>query len=452
MAKAKIRYICTNCATVHVRWEGKCPSCKEWNTLEEEIISDSTIKSAKASIILSNPPIRLEAIGGQQLSRISIPSDVELQRVLGGGIVPGALVLIGGQPGIGKSTLMLQLACQLNKKILYVSGEESEYQIKLRADRIAQNLSQCYVLCQTNLEQILHHAREVQPDILLIDSIQTIASSTVDSIAGSVTQIRYCTSEIQQFVKSTNTPGFIIGHITKEGALAGPKILEHIVDVVLHFEGDRNYMYRILRTIKNRFGSTDEIGIYEMQSNGLRPVVNPSELLISPNSQQLSGTSIGCTIEGARPLLIESQALVSTTVYGHPQRSSTGFDNRRLSMLLAVLEKKCHLFFSQHDVFLNIAGGIRIADPAIDLSIIAALTSSLKDIPIDKTICFAGEVGLSGEVRAVSKIEQRIQEAERLGFEQIFISKYYKDDQVKDFKLQISPVGNVSQLIEQLFT
>jgi len=451
MSKPRSRYVCTNCGTAIIKWEGRCPSCKEWDTLKEEIVDQGTSKAA--SLDKSNKrPIALSDIKASEYVRVAIPQDVELTRVLGGGIVPGAITLIGGQPGIGKSTLMLQVACQLPQKVLYVSGEESAYQIKMRADRIANKSDNCLILCETQLEQILHHADQVKPDILLIDSIQTIQSMKIESIAGSVTQIRECTSVLQQFAKSSGTPVFVIGHITKEGSLAGPKVLEHIVDVVLQFEGDRNYIYRILRTIKNRFGSTDEIGIYEMESEGLRPVSNPSELLISPGLDHLSGASIASTMEGVRSLLIETQALVSPTVYGHPQRSATGFDNRRLSMLLAVLEKKCHLFFSQHDVFLNIAEGIKVTDPAIDLSIIVSLISSLNDIAVDKKICFAGEVGLSGEVRAVNRIEQRIHEADRLGFHQIFISKYHKKGIPNDLKIDIRMIGKVTELLEGLFT
>ncbi len=453
MAKSKLTYKCNKCGATSVRWEGKCPSCQEWNTLEEKIETPKSVHNKHNTDTKSqSSPVLLQQIPSSTVERISIPSDQELSRVLGGGIVPGSIVLIGGQPGIGKSTLMLQLACQLRKNVLYVSGEESAFQIKLRADRIAQLSDTCHILCETQLEHILVHARHSEPDILLIDSIQTLKSQYIESLPGSVSQIRECTAELQHFAKTTNTPVFIIGHITKDGALAGPKVLEHIVDVVLQFEGDRNYIYRILRTIKNRFGSTDEIGIYEMEQRGLRPVVNPSELLISPIDESLSGTSIASTIEGVRPLLIETQALVSTTVYGHPQRSTTGFDGRRLSMLLAVLEKKCGLFFSQNDVFLNIAGGIKVTDPAIDLSIIAALISSLNDIPVGRKICFAGEVGLSGEVRPVNRIEQRIIEADRLGFEHIYISKNHKKGLPRNTEIQIHMIAKIQELISEVFS
>lgn len=452
MAKMKVIYKCTNCQSTSLRWEGKCPSCKEWNTLEE-VIEDTTKRVSTGAVKSSEAtPILLQYIPSTTTPRLPIDMDTELSRVLGGGIVPGSIILIGGQPGIGKSTLMLQLACQLRMQVLYVSGEESAYQIKMRADRITHDSDSCHILCETQLERILDHARKSRPAVLLIDSIQTLRSQYVDSLPGSVTQIRECTSELQQFAKTTDIPVFIIGHITKDGSLAGPKVLEHIVDVVLQFEGDSNYIYRILRTIKNRFGSTDELGIYEMEQTGLRPVSNPSELLISPIEEGLSGTCIASTIEGIRPLLIETQALVSTTVYGHPQRSTTGFDNRRLSMLLAVLEKKCGLYFSQQDVFLNIAGGIKVTDPAIDLSIIAALISSLQDIPVGRKICFAGEVGLSGEVRPVNRIDQRILEADRLGFEQIYISGNHTKGLPSNTHIEMIRIGKVQELFEALFS
>lgn len=451
MSKAKTKFVCTNCGTVLVRWEGKCPSCKEWDTLQEEIVQKAS-NNQSARTFASKAAVKLNDIQITDQHRIIIAKDPELTRVLGGGIVPGAITLIGGQPGIGKSTLMLQLACQENLKVLYVSGEESAYQIKMRAERISTENNNCFILCDTHLEDILVAADNQKPDILLIDSIQTVQSSKIESTAGSISQIRECTSLLQQYAKVNDIPVFIIGHITKEGSLAGPKLLEHIVDVVLQFEGDQNYLYRILRTIKNRFGSTDEIGLYEMESDGLRPVTNPSELLISPGEEELSGTSIACTMEGVRPLLIETQALVSPSVYGHPQRISTGFDSKRLNMLLAVLEKKCHLYFSQQDVFLNMAGGIKVSDPAIDLAIIAALVSSLNDIPLDKKIAFAGEIGLSGEIRTVNRIDQRIQEANRLGFEQIFISKYHTKGLPNNLNIKVSTIAKVNELIEALFT
>jgi len=453
MAKLRKRYVCTNCGNTLIKWEGRCPSCEEWDTLVEEIVSKSADTTNSISVKKSNKsPIPLSQVQSQDVPRIPISDDQELQRVLGGGIVAGAVTLIGGQPGIGKSTLMLQLACRSNLKVLYVSGEESVYQIKMRADRISPTTDKCLVLSETEVEIILHHAEAEQPDILLIDSIQTLHSRQIDGHAGSISQIRACTLSLTQYAKETNTPVFIIGHITKEGSLAGPKLLEHMVDVVLQFEGDRHYIYRILRTIKNRFGSTDEIGIYEMVAQGLRPVSNPSELLISPGDNAVSGSSIASTVEGIRPLLIETQALVSQSVFGHPQRSTTGFDLKRLNMLLAVLEKKCELFFGQHDVFLNMAGGIKVSDPAIDLSIIASLISSLLDIPIGKKICLTGEVGLSGEVRPVPRLEQRIAEAERLGFTQILIPQHQKTRSQVKAKIQVTEVGQVREIIHILFS
>lgn len=451
MPKLKTVFVCTSCGITALKWEGKCISCGEWNTLVEEIIEVPNA-SEKLSQSKRATPVLLNNISSRETPRIRIESDLELERTLGGGIVPGSICLLGGQPGIGKSTLMLQLACHLNKRVLYVSGEESEYQIKMRAERIGSPQNECYILCDTELEAILSQAKKLKAELILIDSIQTLQSADIESSAGSITQVRECTNKLQKYAKTNDIPIFIVGHITKEGSLAGPKLLEHIVDVVLQFEGDQNYVYRILRTIKNRFGSTDEIGIYEMESTGMRPVKNPSELLFSQSNEKLSGCSIASTIEGVRPLLIETQALVSNTVYGTPQRSTTGFDIRRLSMLLAVLEKKCGLFFSQQDVFLNIAGGIRVTDPAIDLAIISALISSLQDIPIHKKICFAGEVGLSGEVRAVNRIDLRIQEADRLGFEQIFISKYHKKVVPKGLKIEVLEIAKVQEIFSVLFS
>jgi len=424
MAKTKTIHICNNCQAQYVRWEGKCGNCGEWNTIvKKEIAKSANSKKSNSESARATIPRPINLISAPQIARYDTPFDSELSRVLGGGIVPGAIMLIGGQPGIGKSTLMLQLACELKHKILYVSGEESPYQIKMRADRIQASNDQCYILNETDLDKVLGICEKDPPDLLMIDS------------------------------KATDIPVFIIGHITKEGSIAGPKILEHIVDVVLQFEGDRNYVYRILRTIKNRFGSTDEIGIYEMEPQGLRPVTNPSELLLSQGEELISGSSVACTVEGARPLMIETQALVSTAIYGTPQRSATGFDIKRLSMLLAVLEKKCGLYFSQNDVFLNIAGGIKVVDPAIDLAILAALISSLNDIPINKNICFAAEVGLSGEVRSVSRIDQRIQESARLGFKQIIISKYHKKIKKDSYEqIEVIGIGKVEELMSILFS
>ena len=454
MAKSKTLHVCTNCQAQYVRWEGRCANCGEWNTIVERSIEISTTRKKSHSTKREETiPLPINQVVTPQVVRYLISFDTELSRVLGGGIVPGAIMLIGGQPGIGKSTLMLQLACKLTNKILYVSGEESPHQIKMRADRINSINPNCYILNETDLDKVLNICADNPPQLLMIDSIQTVYTKEIDSSAGSVSQIKECTYKLQQFAKATDIPVFIIGHITKEGSIAGPKILEHIVDVVLQFEGDRNYIYRILRTIKNRFGSTDEIGIYEMESTGLRPVTNPSELLLSQGEELISGSAVACTVEGARPLMIETQALVSTAIYGTPQRSATGFDIKRLSMLLAVLEKKCGLYFSQNDVFLNIAGGIKVTDPAIDLAILAALISSLNDIPINKDICLAAEVGLSGEVRSVSRIEQRIQESARLGFKQIIVSKYHNKLNTKAFKdIEIIGIGKVEELMSILFS
>lgn len=457
MAKVKKIFACTSCGATSPKWIGKCPHCNEWNTYVEEVITKPTTQEAKNKAWKSDTkpaaatPVRLPDIQAGNTQRLHTP-DGELNRVLGGGIVPGSLVLIGGQPGIGKSTLLLQLTLQLGHTVLYVSGEESEEQIKMRADRIGGDPSQCYILAETNTNKIFKHAQSVSPALIIVDSIQTLSSPHIESMPGSVSQVRECAGELQRFAKETSIPVFLIGHITKEGSIAGPKLLEHIVDAVLQFEGDRNYTYRIMRTIKNRFGSTDELGIYEMQADGLREVSNPSELLLSQKEEDLSGSAIAATIEGLRPMLIEAQALVSTSVYSTPQRSATGFDLRRLSMLLAVLEKRNGLPFAQNDVFLNIAGGIKVDDPAIDLAIVSALISSLEDVAVPTSICFAGEVGLSGEIRAVNRIEQRIQEANRLGFEEIYISKYNtKGLDPKRFDIKIKTLAKVEELYRALF-
>ena len=436
---------------------GKCFQCGEWNTYTEEIIAkenerQTRSKNWQGKDANSPQPVALSEVKAGKVVRLVTP-DNELNRVLGGGIVPGSLVLIGGQPGIGKSTLLLQVVLQLKEKVLYVSGEESEEQIKMRAERLGGATSNCIILTETNTEKILKHAQNIQPSLLIIDSIQTISSPYIESTPGSVSQVRECAGELQRFAKESNVPVFIIGHITKEGSIAGPKLLEHIVDAVLQFEGDRHYTYRIMRTMKNRFGSTDEMGIYEMDSSGLREVSNPSELLLSQKEEDLSGSAICATIEGQRPMLIETQALVSKAVYSAPQRSATGFDRRRLEMLLAVLEKRCGFPFALNDVFLNIAGGIRVDDPAIDLAIISALISSLEDVAVPPNICFAGEVGLSGEVRAVTKITQRIQEAERLGFQQIYISKFNtKGIKQADFNIELIITSKIEDLYHRLFT
>jgi DNA repair protein RadA/Sms len=457
LAKVKTIFACTSCGATSPKWIGKCPHCGEWNTYIEEVLSKDTTTEAKDKAWKSsagssgNRPVPLPDIKAGETRRLTTP-DEELNRVLGGGIVPGSLVLIGGQPGIGKSTLMLQLALHIPATILYVSGEESDEQIKMRADRLGGQASNCYILAETNTNKLLKHAQNLKPDLVIIDSIQTLSSPHIDSMPGSVSQVRECAGELQRFAKEEHIPIFIIGHITKEGSIAGPKLLEHIVDAVLQFEGDRNYTYRILRTIKNRFGSTDELGIYEMQADGLREVSNPSELLLSQKDEDLSGSAIAATIEGMRPMLIETQALVSTSVYSSPQRSATGFDLRRLNMLLAVLEKRVGLPYAQNDVFLNLAGGIRVDDPAIDLSIIAALISSLEDVAIPTDVCFAGEVGLSGEIRAVNRVEQRIQEANRLGFKEIYISKYNtKGVDPGRYDIELKVVGKLQELYFSLF-
>ncbi len=458
MAKVKKAFFCSNCGFESAAWMGKCTSCGEWNTFTEEVITKPTKIEEKQSVWKepkSNGPLkakRLTDITSGNTERI-ITYDPELNRVLGGGIVAGSLILVGGQPGIGKSTLMLQTSLSLSEQVLYVSGEESEEQIKMRADRISDRESSCLIYTDININNILKLAQREQPSIIVIDSIQTLSSPFIDSAPGSISQIRECTGELQRFAKETNIPVIIIGHITKEGSIAGPKLLEHIVDVVLQFEGDQNYTYRILRTLKNRFGSTDELGIYEMKATGMRPVENPSELLLSQSEDLLSGSTVSATIEGMRPMLIETQALVSPSVYGTPQRSATGFDLRRLSMLLAVLEKRCGLLLGANDVFLNIAGGIKIVDPSIDLAVVAALISSLENIPVARDICFAGEVGLSGEIRSVSRIEQRIQEADRLGFKGIYIAKgNLKGLDTSRFNIGIYAVGKLEDLLREVFS
>lgn len=457
MAKTRTIFFCSSCGASSPKWIGKCPHCNEWNTYQEEVIHKETAAEEKRRSWApsgkgeTTKAIPIGEIRSGNTRRLEAP-DGELNRVLGGGIVPGSLVLIGGQPGIGKSTLMLQVALQLNAKVLYVSGEESDEQIKMRADRLPEAKSDCYILTETNTTKILQQAQDLQPQLMIIDSIQTMSTPHLDSAPGGIAQVRECAAELLRFAKETNIPIFLIGHINKEGDIAGPKLLEHIVDCVLQFEGDRHNTYRILRTLKNRFGSTDEMGIYEMQNTGLREVTNPSELLLSQKDEDLSGCSIAATMEGMRPMLIETQALVSKAVFGTPQRSATGFDMRRLSMLLAVLEKRCGYFFSINDVFLNLAGGIRVEDPAIDLSIIVSLISSLVDVSVPANICFAGEVGLSGEIRAVSRIEQRIAEADRLGFKAIYISKYnQKGLNTSKYGIRVQTIGKVEELKQALF-
>lgn len=453
--KTKTVYLCSNCGNDSPKWQGKCPVCGEWNTFVEEIIStDKTSKSATAYLSdnQKSKPLVLKEVNTSEEPRIDL-IDGELNRVLGGGLVPGSLVLLGGEPGIGKSTLILQTVLKISHlKTLYVSGEESAKQLKLRADRINAEHQNCYIVCETNLEQIFVHIANTQPQFVVIDSIQTIYTDTVESSAGSVSQVRECSAAILKFAKETSTPVLLIGHINKEGSIAGPKVLEHIVDTVIQFEGDQHYMYRILRSIKNRFGSTAELGIYEMQQNGLREVSNPSELLLTQNHEGLSGVAIAAAIEGARPFLIETQALVSTAAYGTPQRSATGFDARKMNMLLAVLEKRAGFKLGQKDVFLNIAGGLKVNDPAMDLAVISAILSSNLDINIEQEVCMTGEVGLSGEIRPVNRIEQRIMEAEKLGFEKIIIPKNNLKGFSTKVNIEIVEVRKVEEAFRNLFS
>ncbi len=454
MAKAKSVFVCQNCGTESPKWVGKCNACGQWNTYVEELVVKSTGKKSVANNFfetVSSKPEPIHKVEVAELPRI-YTSNTELDRVLGGGMVPGSLILVGGEPGIGKSTLVLQMALRINsRKVLYVSGEESPQQIKLRADRIHQGSENCLVVSETSLEKVLGHIKNVNPDLLVVDSIQTLSSENMDSLPGSVSQIRECTGAILRVAKEQNLPVILIGHINKEGNLAGPKVLEHMVDVVLQFEGDRNHMYRILRSIKNRFGSTAEIGIFEMLGDGLREVTNPSELLLSHHHENLSGVAIAAAIEGMRPFLIETQALVSTAAYGTPQRSATGFDLRRLNMLLAVLEKRAGFKLAVKDVFLNIAGGIKVNDPSIDLAVASAILSSNIDIPVSPKICMAGEIGLSGEIRPVTRIEQRIAEASKLGFEQIIIPRFTKGVDLSKFDINILQVTKLEEAFKSLF-
>jgi len=450
MSKKSSIFYCQSCGTSSSKWLGKCPSCNQWNTFVEERTSKKESKKDGYVSNIKNTPKLLNEISYSSENRI-VTRDKELNRVLGGGIVPGSLILLGGDPGIGKSTLLLQFALSSkSKKILYVSGEESEKQIKMRAERINKNSEHCYILTETSTNNIFQEIEKIQPDILIIDSIQTIHTSYLESAPGSVSQIRECTSELIKFAKETSTAILLIGHINKDGAIAGPKVLEHMVDTVLQFEGDRNHVYRILRTIKNRFGSASELGVYEMSGNGLRQVTNPSEILITERDENTSGVAIAGTIEGARPLLVEIQSLVSSAVYGTPQRSTTGFDTRRMNMLLAVLEKRCGFRLGAKDVFLNITGGIKIDDTAIDLAVVCSILSSDQDVPLDNQICFAGEIGLSGEIRAVNRIDQRISEAEKLGYKKIIISKYNKFNS-KDFNIEIVKCGKIEDVFRLLF-
>ena len=451
MAKVKTTFFCQNCGAQSAQWMGKCKVCNEWNTIVEEVVSKTQKESAWKTDTTQreNKAQSIQEISLKNEPRIET-SDKELDRVLGGGVVPGSLILVGGEPGIGKSTLLLQVALRLQHKVLYVTGEESDKQIRMRAERLGLKESLCHILTETNTQNIFQQIVAVQPDLLVVDSIQTLQTNTIDSSPGSISQIRECTAELMKFAKESGTPVLLIGHINKDGHIAGPKILEHMVDVVLQFEGDRNHVYRILRANKNRFGSTAELGIYEMQSYGLREVNNPSEILISQKDELLSGVAISATIKGIRPLMIETQALVSSAVYGTPQRSATGFDLRRLSMLLAVLEKRCGFRLGSKDVFLNITGGIKISEPAIDLGVVCAILSSNVDIPIGDNTCFAAEVGLSGEIRAVNRISQRVAEAEKLGYKQIIISKYNKFNS-SNFKIKVQQCSKIEEVFNLLF-
>lgn len=456
MSKIKTAFFCSNCGYESTKWLGKCPSCAQWNTFTQEVLSrneptkkeswdDYTDEKRKSKTV------SLNTVTSTEEKRI-ITTDPELNRVLGGGIVPGSLVLVAGEPGIGKSTLFLQNGLLLSSmRILYISGEESEQQIKMRADRLQIQNQNFYLLTETDTTTIFKEIKKLKPELIIVDSIQTMESSLIDSAAGTVSQIRETAAAFQRFAKETNTPVFLIGHITKDGGIAGPKILEHMVDTVLQFEGDRHYVYRLLRTLKNRFGSTAELGIYEMNGNGMRVVTNPSEILIAQREEVLSGCAVAASLEGMRPLLIEVQALVTTSVYGTPQRTVTGFDLRRLQLLLAVLEKRGGFQFGIKDVFVNIAGGIKMEDPSIDLAVICSLLSSYEDIPLPKSICFAGEVGLNGEIRAVTRIEQRIAEAEKLGFEKIIISRYNKINAKEKKGIQVIALGRVDEVYQQLF-
>ena len=453
MAKVKTVYFCSECGYESSKWIGKCPSCGAWNTFVEEKVST---KPAKESLLpetsRDNAPLKLSEIRQEAEERIQMPSG-ELNRVLGGGLVQGSIILIGGEPGIGKSTLVLQNMIRIrSRKVLYVSGEESARQLKMRADRLGADGGECYIVCETSLEKIFKHVREFKPGILVVDSIQTVASEALESSAGSVGQVRECAAAFLKYAKETGTPVILIGHINKEGSIAGPKVLEHIVDAVLQFEGDRHYMYRLLRSIKNRFGSTSELGIYEMTQTGLREVSNPSELLMMESDVDLSGVAVGVTLEGIRPFLIEAQALVSTAAYGTPQRSVTGFDSKRMNMLLAVLEKRVGFKLAQKDVFLNIAGGLRVSDPALDLAVISAILSSNVDVAIPRDVCMSGEVGLSGEIRPITRIEQRISEAAKLGLATIYVPKYnLKGIDTSRYDIQVVEVEKVEEVFRGLF-
>ena len=450
MAKIAKTFFCKNCGAESAKWMGKCSSCGGWNTYVEEIVSKKKGNTSLSNFSTKSTPIEINQIEAGKEERLILP-DEELNRVLGGGLVKGSLVLLGGEPGIGKSTLLLQVALGIKgKRTLYISGEESNQQIRMRGNRIQSKENECLIYTETSIQKIIPQIEAVNPDLIIVDSVQTLVNELVDNAAGSVTQIRESTGELLKVSKATGIPIFLVGHITKDGTIAGPKLLEHMVDVVLQFEGDRNHVFRIVRAQKNRYGSTNEIGIYKMNASGLEAVENPSEVLISDLDESLSGISIASTMEGYRPLLIEVQALVSTAVYGTPQRSSTGFDSRRLNMLLAVLEKRCGFQLSQKDVFLNIAGGIKVDDPAIDLAVVCSILSSSADISLGKGMCFAAEIGLSGEIRPVSRIDQRIDEAAKMGFERIFISKYNKGNFDK-VKIEVVKVSKIDEVFRQLF-
>ena len=448
MAKLKTSFFCQNCGAQYSKWQGQCTSCKQWNTITEEVIQKPDKKAWKTNDSqpkIISKPLKIKEIDGSSDERLDL-KNIEFNRVLGGGMVKGSVTLLGGEPGIGKSTLLLQLALSIPLKILYISGEESQQQIKMRAERIGSEVNNCYILTETRTQNIFKQIDSLEPNIIIVDSIQTLHSDYVESSAGSISQIKECTTEFIKFAKETSIPVLLIGHITKDGNIAGPKILEHMVDTVLQFEGDRNHVFRILRANKNRFGSTNELGIYEMQGTGLREVANPSEILISQKDGQLSGHAVSATIEGMRPIMIEVQALVSTAVYGTPQRSTTGFSSKRLNMLLAILEKRAGFKLGAKDVFLNITGGITVDDPAIDLAVIVAILSSSEDMPIQSDYCFAAEIGLSGEIRPVQRVEQRIMEAEKLGFRTIFISKYSKIS-LEETTIIVQKVSKIEDII-----
>lgn len=451
-AKTKSVYFCNNCGYESAKWLGKCPGCGEWNTFSEERVQAKDSRSSKRGLVKSSRPVRLSEIEIKEEMRLRMPSS-ELNRVLGGGLVAGSLTLIGGEPGIGKSTLLLQNILSLrNRRILYVSGEESASQLKLRADRLGKVSEETFILCETDLDSIFTQLENISPSVVVVDSIQTICSASIESAPGSVSQVRECAAALLRYAKESGVPVILVGHINKDGAIAGPKVLEHIVDTVLQFEGDRQYLYRILRSIKNRFGSTNEIGIYEMVQKGLKEVKNPSEMLLSENrEEEMSGIAIGVTMEGIRPFMVEVQSLVSSAAYGTPQRAVTGFDQRRLNMLLAVLEKRAKFKLSQKDVFLNIAGGLKVADPAIDMAVVAAIMSSNFDISVSRGICFAGEVGLSGEIRTVTRIEQRVAEAQKLGFDSIMIPKGNLKGIKDTFDINIVEVGKVEEVFRHIF-